>query len=242
MKHSLFFLSLLFTNLNYCNHPRLLIKIPTRQRPAQFFNVLDLYYQQLSNNIPYIFLITCDIDDLSMNNAETKTRLSTYPNLVYYFNYNRTKIEAYNSDIKKNINDFDILLVASDDTKPSKNYDLILAQLMLDHFPDFDGIINFNDGHMKRDLNTLPVLGINYYKRFGYVYHPTYKALWCDNELTLISQILNKEYYCDQVIIEHLHPTWHTASYDDLYRRNDKFYYQDQAIFEQRKRKRFDLQ
>ena len=53
---------------------KLLIKFPTRSRSEKFFNILDLYYkkqQDLNNE----FIISCDIDDPSMNNEDVITKL-----------------------------------------------------------------------------------------------------------------------------------------------------------------------
>ena len=50
---------------------KLLIKFPTRARHDRFFEVLDMYYEKLSGEVEYEFLITCDDDDEQMNNPET---------------------------------------------------------------------------------------------------------------------------------------------------------------------------
>lgn len=221
--------------------PRLLIKIPTRQRPAQFFKVLDLYYRQLSYDIPFLFLVTCDQDDVTMNNQDVIARLKNYPKLFFYFGINKSKVEAYNHDMDKHFNDFDLVLVTSDDTIPCKNFDRILSDLMVQHFPDFDGVINFNDGHVKSDLNTFPVIGRKYYERFGFIYNPVYRAFACDNEFTEVSKMLKKEFYTDQVIIEHTHPYWTHQPYDALYVQNDQHRLNDNALFKERRRRNFDL-
>ncbi len=222
--------------------PKLLIKIPTRSRPTQFFDHLDLYYQKLSGEIPYWFLITCDVDDSTMNCIEVKERLARYPNLTVNFSHNATKVEAYNRDIDKYVNWFDILLVTSDDMKPvAQGYDKIIADQMLANFPDFDGVLNFHDGHIGEILNTLPIIGKKYYERFGYAYHPAYHALWCDNELTVVSRMLGKEAVINQIIIHHHHPLYRSESFDALLARNESFYHVDQAIYEQRRARYFDL-
>lgn len=244
-------LLLLFFILSQCSYaqevidsslPKLLIKIPTRSRSEQFFNTLDLYYRKLSGEIPYWFLITCDLDDPTMNCAEVKERFAHYPNLTVQFSRNETKIEAYNRDIEKYVDWFDILLVTSDDMEPvAQGYDKIIADQMLAHFPDFDGVLNFHDGYVGEILNTLPVIGKKYYERFGYAYHPAYHALWCDNELTVVSRMLGKEAVINQIIIRHNHPLYRSASFDALLTRNESFYYTDQAIYEQRRARCFDL-
>lgn len=220
---------------NLFNLPKLLIKIPTRQRPDNFFKVLDMYYAALSGKIPYLFLISCDTDDASMNNAAVISKLNSYEHLFYYFNNNKSKVEAYNADMEKHM-DFDLLLVTSDDTKPMQNYDEIIVEIMTKSFPDFDGVLNFNDGHQKQVINTIPVIGKNFYSRFGYIYCSEYKSFYCDEELTLVSQMLKKEVYDPRIIILHMHPDWKLAPSDALYKKNSQFMKIDQKIFKNRKK------
>ncbi len=219
---------------------KLLIKFPTRSRPEKFFKVLDLYYNLLDDVSNTRFIISCDIDDKSMNCDESKNKLSNYKNLEYYFGNNKNKIEAINADI--NDDDFDIILLASDDMIPQeKGYDTIIKQSFKKFFPDTDGVLWFNDGYQARKLNTLSILGKKYYRRFGYIYNPTYVSLWCDTEFTDVSKILNKVKYIPIVIIKHEHPVWLGEEWDNLQIKNDSFNFIDQKNYELRKMNNFDL-
>lgn len=238
---------LLWININLINNiqsvPRLMIKIPTRSRPAQFFNALNSYYNNLSGQIPVFFLITCDEDDKSMNNERVLNKLRMYRNLHIHFNRNKSKIDAYNKDIDSHSNFFDILLVASDDAYPIvKGYDKIIVDQMLKYFPDFDGVLNFYDGYAE-NLNTLPIMGKKYYDRFKYIYHPSYRSLYCDNELTIISRMLGKEVIFQETIIKHEHPANNqNVAYDSLYIKNDKWFNHDLNIFRDRRDNNFFIQ
>ena len=68
----------------------LLIKFPTRQRPTKFFEVLDIYYSNIEDLNKTKFIISCDIDDITMNNEKVINRLKTYPNLQFYFSNNKS--------------------------------------------------------------------------------------------------------------------------------------------------------
>jgi len=231
----LFFSSYLLGALS----PRLLIKFPTRSRPEQFISVLDKYYKNLSNNYPYTFVITCDADDKTMNNKAMREQLKTYPNLIVRYGNSRTKVEACNADVDL---PFDILLLASDDMIPvAKNYDQIIIEDMLKFFPDFDGVLSYNDKYVGEALNTYPVMGSKYYQRFGYIYHPIYKSLCCDNEFTLVSKMLGKEKYIDTILLHHAHPYWHDCKQDALYKKNNRSHRRDKRIFFSRKALNFDL-
>src|ERR1700734_3117030 len=109
---------------------RLLIKFPTRGRPDQFFRVLQSYYD-MSTSGELQFVVSCDADDESMNNAAVIERLRTYKNLEFYFGPSKSKIEAVNADIKNQ--HFDVVLVASDDMVPvMEGYDQIIVQKMIE--------------------------------------------------------------------------------------------------------------
>ncbi|MEX0940426.1 MAG: hypothetical protein WDZ41_03630 [Candidatus Babeliales bacterium] len=229
----------LFTSIDLTaseNIPRLLIKIPTRSRPKQFFEFLNLYFEKLSKEIPYHFLISCDIDDSTMNNPKVIEILDKFPHLTYTFSRNRSKIEAYNKDIDKYIDQFDILIVTSDDMEPVVDkFDEIIVQEMLTHFPDFDGVLNFSDGRDPKNFNTYPIMGINYYLAFGYVYYPEYKAFYCDNELAEVSRKLKKEKLYYQTLFLHRYPETEKAQSEKLYVKNMKFWQDDERLYKQRK-------
>lgn len=239
MKKTLF--SLIIFSIFYMtpNNFKLLIKIPTRSRPQRFFKYLDEYYKKLSGSIPYHFLITCDQNDPTMNTLQIKKRLDKYPHLSYFFGNSTSKIHAYNKDINK-IKDWDIILVTSDDLLPMiQNYDKIIVDTMKNHFPNLDGVLNFKDVYAD-DLNTYPILGRNYYEKFGYVYHPHYKSLCCDNELTYISKRLKKEYIDHRILLNHIHPEI-THQLDTLYRHNESFGTQDKKTYDARKNALFNI-
>ena len=66
---------------------------------------------------------------------------------------------------------------------------------MQTQFPQCDGVLNFQVKDTGKNLNTLPVMGKNYYDLFGYVYNPEYKTLsWAQEELTMVSRMLGREY------------------------------------------------
>lgn len=240
MKRLLFFVAMLFCMTMYSESPLLLIKIPTRSRPEQFFRILDMYYQKLSHKVPYQFLITCDVDDTTMNCPAVIEKLNSYKNLSYSFSKNNSKVEAYNRDVAAH--NFDILLVTSDDLEPVMDgYDTVIVQRMQEAFSDYDGVLNFHDGYVGAQCNTYPVIGKKYYDRFGYVYHPEYKSLYCDEELCVVSKMLRKERVCGEVIIKHNHPVWGAGQWDALYVRNEQLKSQDEATFNSRRAKNFDV-
>ena len=207
---------------------KILIKHPTRERPDLFFKTLDLYYNLLSYKYDYEFVITCDINDASMNNSSVIEKLKSKNNLSYHFGCCKSKIEAINSDLEGK--SFDILILAADDMIPKiKNYDDIIIQDIQKHFPDMDGVLHYNDGRVGKVLNTLPILTKKYYDRFGYIYHPDYVSLFCDNEFEIISKTLKRVVFIDKTIIHHQWVDY--TGKDRLHERNESFSPIDQKTF-----------
>jgi len=219
--------------------PKLLIKFPTRGRVKKFFNTLDEYYKLLSGKNNVKFLITCDIDDLTMNNDIVKSRFESYTNLEVIYGNNKSKIEAINADVEHQ--DFQIVLLASDDMIPIvAGYDSIIIENMCNYFPDFDGVLWFNDGVQMNRLNTLCILGKTYYNRFNYIYNPEYKSLWCDMEFTLVGNILGKQKYFDNIIIKHEHHSVTNDEIDEIYIQNEVYESEDKQTFIKRQYDKFN--
>ena len=218
---------------------KLLIKFPTRNRPEKFFNILDVYYNLLRNP-NFEFVVSCDTDDTTMNNESVKNKLDSYPNLKYYFDDNKSKIQAVNNNLEDK--DFDIILLASDDMLPVQaGYDQIIRQRMYENYPDTDGVLWFNDGFQGKNLNTLSILGKGYYNRFNYIYHPAYRSLYPDTEFTIVSQAINKATYFEEIIIKHVQYSIVGEKPDELYIRNDNLESVDRTTFIARQKNNFDL-
>jgi hypothetical protein len=220
---------------------KLLIKFPTRNRKNKFFKVLK-QYQNLCEDIENtFFLITLDNDDESMKSSEVNEIFSTFKNITVVYGDSNSKVQAINRDIES-INDWDIVLLASDDMTPKiKGYDNIIRNKMKEHYPDTDGILWFNDGHQGNKLNTLSILGRKYFDRFGYIYHPEYKSVWCDNEFMTVGNLLGKQTYFNEVIIEHEHPDWGYGNRDVIHQINSNNESHDRNLFLKRKENNFYL-
>ena len=218
---------------------KLLIKFPTRGRPDVFKKTFSIYYNMLSGKYDYEFIVTMDEDDRTMNNAKMIEFLDQKKNITYCFGNSKSKIEAINANMEGV--DFDVLLLASDDMVPLvKDYDDVICENMKKFFPDMDGSLHFNDGRAGNILNTLSIMGKKMYDQFGYIYHPDYTSLWCDNEFHDVVYKMKKCIYINQVIIKH---GWtDTTGKDSLHARNEGYYALDQAVFEERRKLNYPKQ
>jgi len=217
----------------------LIIKFPTRNRVEKFKKVLERYIKFLDDKTTKI-IVSCDIDDTSMNNDNIIEYILQYPNVEIFYSDNKSKIDAVNADLK-NV-DFDIVLLASDDMIPiKKGFDTIIKNKMSEVYPDTDGILWFNDGFQGNKLNTLSILGKKYYDRFGYIYYPEYLSAYCDNEFMEIGNMLNKQTYFDEIIIQHQHPDWGFGDTDYIHVLNSINGGHDNTLYNNRKKNNFYL-
>jgi hypothetical protein len=209
---------------------RILIKFPTRARYSKAKEVINNYLSFAVNPEDIQVIVSVDQDD------QPEKYVFTEPCVKVKVGLSNGKIDAVNRDMP-DTSTFDILLLASDDMIPVvKGYDDIIRTKMNEHFPDGDGVLWFNDGSQKNRLNTLVICGSKYYERFGYIYYPLYKSLWCDNEFTEVASILGKQVYFDMVIIKHDHPANNpNLKYDQLYEHNDKFFFADKNLYMRRR-------
>ena len=218
---------------------KLLIKFPTRNRPNKFLKTLVRYVDYLDDKTTKI-VVTCDNDDVTMKDDYIKEVVLNYNNVELLSGNHNSKIEAVNADLDKF--DFDIVLLASDDMIPMvKGYDTIIKNKMMEHYPDTDGVLWFNDGYQGNKLNTLSIMGKKYYDRFNYIYSPDYLSVWCDNEFMDVANILNKQTYFDEVIIKHEHPDWGFGGRDDIHTLNSKHEAHDRMVYTSRKNNKFYL-
>jgi hypothetical protein len=218
---------------------RILVKFPTRSRPEQFLKTLTEYYNKAKDNANIEYLISYDLDDSKMTPGVIAKAKSLGKNVKMVSGHSKSKIHACNRDMDK-AGEWDIVLLVSDDMFIQVDeWDEILRYNMLKNYPDTDGCLWFNDSHQTR-ICTLTCMGKKYYERFNYLYHPSYKSLWCDNEFTDVAQKLGKMTYINLKLVNHQHPCWgRKMQMDDLYRINEGFFKIDADNYNKRKAKNF---
>lgn len=223
---------------------KLLVKMPTRGRAEKTVQLLDKYIQLASGRYDIAFAISLDRDDpqserfqdmvVNKNNNDKGIKVYTH------VGFSKSKVDAINRDLNK-YTDFDVLLATADDMTPiEKNYDEIIMYHMMQNFPDGDGVLWFNDGR-RQDLNTLPILGRQYFNRFNYIYHPSYLTEFCDNEFMEVAEGMNRQVFIDRVIIRHDHPSFTDKKFDTTYKKNldTKLISKDKENYERRKKENF---
>ena len=195
----------------------LLIQFPTYGRGEKFLSVLSRYVSMAGDDNVIFFNINCDTSDATMTNEYVKKRIEyifqqkSNANYELHFDDNTDKISAINDHIPQGIkglcSGWDIVVCASDDMVPQvEGWDDEIAQAMEEHFPGMDGCVYFDDGsHSAADLITFAIMGRELYKQFGYIYHPDYKSLYCDNEFTDVLKNCGRTKYIPKKVITHEH-------------------------------------
>lgn len=215
----------------------LLIKFPERGRPEKFKSTFNRYIELLSKKRDVKFVFTFDQDDESINNEIIRQFLAPYSDICEInYGQSKSKIEAMNANLEGK--QFDVILLASDDLIPYvQGYDDIILSNMEEFFPDTDGSIQYStpmwDGEDKLDI--MCILGYKYYKRFNYLYHPSYRGLFCDNEFTDIKKKLGKNKYISMQLFTHDFVS------DDTAWRSNQFQHEDYKVYEDRKARNYDL-
>ena len=223
---------------------RLLAQFPTLARPEKFLRVLKRYVSTVSTWNEVFFNINCDFEDETMNNKDTVNEIHKIlasrneTKGVINFDHGTDKISAINAHVDEQY--FDILICASDDMLPKVySWDQHIVEAMQKHFPDLDGCVHFNDGNTNGELITFSILGKKLYEYFGYIYHPDYKSLYCDDEFTQVVRAMGKEKYIDEVIVTHEHYSIEgTENHGDLdfaAKKTLHFSGRDQMVFNKRK-------
>lgn len=187
--------------------------------------------------------ISCDTSDTTMSrnlvHEEIHRILSKTAWHRIFVSPNTSKIEACNANMAEIPWEWDIVVLVSDDMIPHvQGYDDVIRNSMATRFPDTDGIVWLNDGAQGEALNTLTIFGRRMYDSFGYLYHPDYKSLFCDTELTDLctGRLKEKCVYMSQCIIRHEHPgTGFPQRMDALYQHNQKFWSADMRTYIRRK-------
>ena len=214
----------------------ILFKLATRSRPekarASINNIIE---NCTSDN--FTILVSADFDDDSMKNFSY-----VHSNVTIVYGISKSKIDAINRDMDV-APKFDILINTSDDMVfQVKGFDDIIRQDFTDNFDQF---IHYSDGNQKENISTMSIMGVDYYNRVNYIYHPDYKSLWCDAEATDVAVMLGKYRYMgdNKILFKHLHPAWGLAPTDAQYQKTEapEMWDHDYKVILERKARQYDL-
>lgn len=180
-------------------------------------------------------IVSVDSDDYETMNSHELSIIKKHRWVTVCVGDSKNKIDAINRDVPTD--GWDILVNLSDDQIFTKiGFDEVIAQCGKDEF------LHLPDGHVNELLPTMSIMGNDYYNRFGYIYHPDYASLWCDNEAMDVAIELGCYRYEPQQIFKHLHPAWTGEQPDAQLNHTQKFYRQDERTYKKRKSLGFPIE
>jgi hypothetical protein len=213
----------------------ILFKYPSRGRPEHFFRSLDSIVKE-----NYHVAATLDLDDEAMNTPEIRARLESYSNLSVQWGHSCSKIHAVNRDMPDV--PWSIVVNMSDDMVFNRcGFDTCIRKEMARGFPNNDGLLHFPDQDAGRKLATLYIAGRGFYDKFGYIYHPGFKSLWCDNLVQEVAQKLDRYLLLEYDINVHLNPAYGYVPKDAMFRRQQLDWDHDEKLYLQIKKRGYDL-
>ncbi len=221
---------------------KILCKVTSRGRPQELIKCIDTYLSLCDNSNNTKWLFSFDEDDSTVNNpAFLNSLYSRIEKPIIILGSSTSKINAINRDVNIYGGEWDILVNISDDQlAEKKGWDTVIINSMP---TSLDYSLWFYDGWQNR-INTMEILGRNYYNRFKYIYHPEYKSFYCDNEATEIAVKLNKVVKSDECIIKHYHYGWMPDTHmkkDETYKKAELTWNQDEQLFKKRKSLNYGL-
>lgn len=201
---------------------------PSRGRPQQAFETYEKWVNHSDEKFEYI--LSLDASDI-------------YSDYYEYFDGedvnvlikpNHSAIDAINNATK--IATGDLFVVISDDFDCPEHWDTLLLEAVAGH-EDF--VLKTQDG-IQPTLVTLPIMDRKYYERFGYIYHPEYKHMGCDVELTVVAIMTGRLIYSD-LVFPHLHYSTGKTPKDAINEKNDLTYAHGDEVLARHKAVNFGI-
>lgn len=211
----------------------ILYKLTSRSRPAKMYKV----YKSVADNavLNWVMILSIDSDDSVTLNSEELKQMAWDKRVSIHTGTSKNKIDAINRDVPKI--GWDILVNLSDDQVFTvKGFDKVIAE----HCTN-STFLHLPDGYVNERLATMSIMSKSYYDMFGYIYHPDYASLWCDNEAMEVAQALGCYKYVNEHIFTHEHPAWTGEKPDAQLEHTQKFYRQDERTYRKRKSLGFPL-
>ncbi len=222
---------------------RILVKFPTRSRPEQFLKTLESWIDRHDSGEDIEYLITADRDDESFTDEIVKQAERMSNNVIVVKGISTSKIDACNRDIKTYTSYFGswdaIILVSDDMVCTLEGWDTVIKEQLEKH--GNDKVLWFHDGSSQKVISTLSCMGREYFNKIGYLYHPSYKSFFCDNEHTEVARSKGALIeLLDITIAKHNHPAWNKEiPTDALYQKANLDWDHDKKNFYSRQHANF---
>jgi glycosyltransferase involved in cell wall biosynthesis len=135
-----------------------------------------------------------------------------------------------------------VIIAIADDFYPPENWAVKLLEAGPQGWVLGEYAVHINDGFVQ-NLMTLPIITRKRYDRFGYLYHPAYKSMYVDTDLTYRAYLDDVVINASHLLFEHQHCDNGKRVKDglDLEHASSDRYHEGQAIFDYRSRRGFPI-
>lgn len=199
---------------------------PSRGRPKKSRETIKNWLDRSTIDVEVI--LSLDWDD------PTRLEYHQMASYILVSGANKSAVDAINgaAEVAKG----DIFIVVSDDTDCPDGWDKFLMKLV---DGKTDWILKTNDGTQPWII-TSPILDRAYYNRFGYIYHPDYRHMFCDTELTCVADLTGRK-IISNILFKHNHYSVTKEPPDAISKRADGTWDQGEKLFLERYKRNFDL-
>lgn len=213
--------------------------MPSRGRPEQLVRCLQQWHKRAAFGPDQKMHVSIglDMDDPCLD--EYNARLADMGLKVYVDGQKglpNTKVRAINETVANaHLLDpnWEVAIVAADDMIPVVDrWDEAIRDQV--NKGGLDKMYWFDDGRQNVRC-TLPVITRGWHEKYGHVYHPSYKAYYCDDEQTQASMERGELVRILGPMFLHNHCVFGAAPDDATYQRNRKYKAEDRRTFQIRK-------
>lgn len=204
---------------------------PSRQRPEIAKQVYDNWMGKAANPTDIEYILSIDISDRSQGEY-----LRIFDKACRVHNdFNISAIQAINNGAKQASGD--LFIIVSDDFDCPKNWDTNLLNYLKGKS---DFVVKTYDG-LQPWIMTLPIMDRAYYERFGYVYYPGYKHMFCDTEMSHVADLLNKTIIVPMTFNHNHYTQPGGLKRDAITTKNDRTWAQGEKLYLERLYRNFDI-
>lgn len=213
---------------------------PSRGRPEMAEATINEWLSKCDFRHDVEYILSIDATD---DKGPEYVKVAERTGVELFVRWNKTAIEAINTAAKKIKGE--LIIVVSDDFSCPNGWDTSLGQMInydddQNFKPSRDFVIKTKDG-IQPTLITLPILDIEYYNRFGYIYFEGYSHLFCDQEMTAVGHMLGRVLSFD-LEFKHNHYTVGGMKKDAINIKNDATWQQGERLFNERLKSNFGIE
>lgn len=204
---------------------------PSRKRIEMAEGAVREWLANRSGEHEVEYILSVDSDD----DVEGYRRMADRMGVRLVANPNRSMVAASNSAAAESSGD--LLIVVSDDFGCPPDWDLELARVVGDRR---DVAVLVHDGGPAR-ITTLPIVGRELYRQWGFVLHPGYRSMFSDDDLTEHARLIGRLVDARHLVFQHRHVSAGLSPLDETYQHenSDDAWWTGRRLLQRRRVMRF---